>query len=52
MINISVKLLCRYFILTAHLFEMFVTNSLNFYGLIDQSYIINYTHAVVDNPTK
>ena len=32
--------------------EMFVTNSLHIYGLINQSYIINYTHAVVDNPTK
>ena len=38
--------------MTAHLFPEFVTNALYIYGLIDQSYIINYTHAVVDNPRK
>ena len=32
--------------------ELFVTNSLYIYGLIDQSYIIKYTHAIVDNPTE
>ena len=49
--NINVKLLIKvlYIDLPSNVCEMFVTNSLYIYGLINQSYIINYTHAVVDN---